>query len=454
MREFSSDHWRAALADRKSPEIPPREARRNIRLLILNGGLMFAGMAFNSPELVLPAFLQTLTTSTVVIGLGGALMRIGWSWPQVFISRIVELQQRKMPVLIAAGIARSACWFLIASLTFWLGVGHPVLLLTGFLLLFAVATSMMGISNVPWMDIIGKSVPAGDRAWMFSLRRLTGGGMAMLSGVLISYVLSERSELAFPSNYAVLFVGTGVLTAVSIMVFGMVREPIEPVRKRQVPLGQYLTNGVGLLKTDLNYRRLCIVQFLWAFSMMGTPFYVPYAIADLGIGTAYVGLFVTVMQFSSVVSNLVWAYVGHRKGSRALLVYGSALMAFSIVVPLLAGSVPSRAIAPLASWGIGTALNLRIAFFSLTFAFYGLATSGMYTGRMSYVLDISPPNRRPTYTSFMNMFSLPQGMLPVVAGVLAAWISYKYMFMVALLFAPISVIAASRLRNEAPAHTR
>ena len=52
------------------------------------------------------------------------------------------------------------------------------------------------------------------------------------------------------------------------------------------------------------------------------------------------------------------------------------------------------------------------------------------------------------------MFSLPQGMLPVVAGVLAAWISYKYMFMVALLFAPVSVIAASRLKNAAPARTR
>jgi MFS family permease len=245
--------------------------------------------------------------------------------------------------------------------------------------------------------------------------------------------------------------GTCVFTAVSIAVFGRLREPIEPVRKRLTPLGQYLTNGIGLLKTDPNYRTLCIVQFLWAFSMMGTPFYVPYAIANLGIGTAYVGLFVTVMQFSSVVSNVVWAYVGHSKGSRALLVYGSALMAFSIIVPLLAGGVPSRAVAPFEAWGIGTAFNLRIAFFALTFAFYGFATSGMYTGRMSYVLDISPPNRRPTYTSFINMFSLPQGLLPVLAGVLAAWISYRPMFVVALFFAPISVIAAARLGNVASA---
>ena len=374
-------------------------------------------------------------------------MRIGWAWPQVFISRVVEVRPRKMPILLLAGGLRSAMWFVIALLTFWMGASRPMLFLGLFLVLYAIATSMMGISNVPWMDIIGKAIPSRARARMFALRRLVGGGMAMISGATISYLLSDRSGISFPSNYAVLFALSGVGTALSIAVFGLIREPIEPVREHRQSLGAYLKSGLELLKQDVNYRRLCLVQFLWAFSMMAMPFYVPYALSDYGLDPVYVGIFVAVMQVSSIVSNVLWAYLGHKKGNRSLLVYGSYFLALSILIPLLADFVPNETWMPLAGWGDTTVFHLRVLFFGLTFVFSGFATSGMFTGRMTYVLDIAPADRRPTYTSFMNMFMLPQGVLPIVAGVLVAWISYWVMFLIALLFIPVTLWLVHRLED-------
>ena len=189
------------------------------------------------------------------------------------------------------------------------------------------------------------------------------------------------------------------------------------------------------------------MQVLWSFMMMGAPFYVPYAITDLGQGLVYVGVFVSVMQISTVLSNALWAHVGHRSGNRALLVYGSYLMALSVAVPLLARYVLSIDIAPLASWGVAWSLNPQVMFFSLTFVFSGFASSAMFNGRMAYVLELAPENRRPTYTSFLNMFALPQGFLPVVAGLLVAWISYRPMFWIALAFVPLTVFFVHRL-NE------
>ena len=447
MREFSAGRPAVDFSERATDRRRAREVRRNSRLLILNGGLMFMAMTLASADMVLPAFVQTLTTSTVMIGLAGALMRIGWAWPQVFISRIVETWPQKMRLLLVGGFARSAIWVLIGALTFWMGERHPGFLLPVFFLLYATATSMMGITNVPWMDIIGKTIPSRERARMFSLRRLLGGGMAMLSGVLISYVLSERSGLRFPSNYALLFVLSGLGTGLSIATFGMVREPIEAVRKRRLSLAAYMASGFKLLVDDANYRRFCLVQLLSSFSMMTAPFLVPYALSNFGIGTVYVGVFVAVLQFSTIVSNVMWAYVGHRKGNRALLVYGSYFLALSTLVPLLVGYVPDRTVVPLAAWGIGAAFNLRIAFYGLTFVFTGFATSGMFTGRMAYVLDIAPPERRPSYTSFMNVFMLPQGFLPVLAGALIAWISYWNMFLIALLFSPLSIVMTHLLKD-------
>ncbi|MFT5368602.1 MAG: MFS family permease [Candidatus Latescibacterota bacterium] len=423
------------------------EVKRNTRMLVLNGGLMMMAMTFVSSDLVLPAFVQTLTASSVLVGLASALMRVGWSWPQVFISRIVEPQPRKMPLFVWAGVGRSVVWFATGAITFWLGADEPTTLLVVFMVLYGIATSMMGITNVPWMDIIGKSIPSAERVRMFAWRRLLGGVMAMAAGAAISYILSSQSGLSFPDNYAVLFMLSGIGTGLSVWAFGSIREPIEKSDRKRLPFGAYMASGLDLLRTDSNYRNLCVLQFMWAFSMMAAPFYVPYAIEGYGMPIVYVGFFVTVMQFSSIFSNALWAWVGHHKGNHALLVYGSWFMGLSVLIPLLTQWIPSQDLRPLAFVDIDVVINSQILFYSLTFVFSGFATSGMFTGRMTYVLDISPPDRRPTYTSFMNMFMLPQGALPVLGGVLVSWISYQNTFVLSLIFVPLSVLMARRLKD-------
>jgi len=424
-----------------------REIRRNTFLLVLNGGLVFFSMTLVSTDMVLPAFVQTLTSSSVMIGLAGALMRIGWSWPQVFISRRIEPRRRKMPIFLSAGYARSGVWLLLGLLTLWIGGRYPVAFVAAFMVLFAVATSMMGITNVPWMDIIGKAIPSAERARMFSVRRLFGGGMSMLAGVVVSFVLSQRSGLGFPYSYGALFLLSGVGTALSVAAFGRIREPVELISAGRQRLRAYLASGLRLLREDVDYRRLCVLQYSWAFAMMVAPFYIPYAISDLGIAAAYVGVFIAVMQLSSIASNVLWAYVGGRYGSRTLLVCGSYILGLSVAIPLLTTLMPSRPALLPTPWGQQVDVDLRVAFFGLTFFLSGFATSGAFTGRMTYILDIAPADRRPTYTSFMNMFMLPQSVLPVLAGLLVSWFAYRNVFLLALLFSPLSVVAARSLKD-------
>jgi len=366
---------------------------------------------------------------------------MGWAWPQVFISRIIEPRPRKMPLLIWAGMARSVMWILVGVMTFFLGGQNPAFFLFLFMVFYALGTSLMGVMNVPWMDLMGKAIPASHRAKVFALRRFSGGVMSMVAGVLISYILSAQSGLSFPNNYAVLFMLSGSGTALAVLTFGMIREPIEKSTRAQLSLKNYLISGLSLMKDDVNFRRLCMVQFLWGFSMMGGPFYVPYAISGLGIGAVYIGFYVTAMQFSSVFSNVAWAWIGRYKGNQALFLYGTCLLALSILVPICIVYVPNHL---LNFWG--TEVNLRVVVYAFTFIFSGAAQSGMYSGRMTYVLDIAPADRRPTYTSFMNMFMFPQGLLPMLAGVLVAWISYQNLFRISLLFIPFAAMLAYQLK--------
>ena len=437
MAQHGGPPLRDVVAARRSQ----RETRRNSWLLVINGGMVMMAYTFISADLVMPAFVQTLTESSILIGMAGALMRMGWAWPQVFISRIIEPKPRKMPLLIWAGMARSAMWIFVGILTFFLGGLNPAFFLFLFMIFYALGTSLMGVMNVPWMDLMGKAIPASHRAKVFALRRFSGGVMSMVAGVLITYILSKQSGLEFPNNYAVLFVLSGSGTALAVMTFGMIREPIEKRTRGQLSLKNYLLSGLSLMKDDVNFRRLCMVQFLWGFSMMGGPFYVPYAISGLGIGAVYIGFYVTAMQFSSVFSNVAWAWIGRYKGNQALFLYGTCLLALSILVPICIVYVPNH---PLNFWG--TEVDLRVVVYAFTFIFSGAAQSGMYSGRMTYVLDIAPADRRPTYTSFMNMFMFPQGLLPMLAGVLVAWISYQNLFRISLLFIPFAAVLAYQLK--------
>ena len=402
-------------------------------------------MSFSSSESVIPAFIQTLTGSSVYVGLSRSMIRIGWSWPQIFISRIIEEREEKKPLFLWVGLLRAAIWVGIAAATWTLADERPAIVLGAFMLMYAVSTSLMGVTNVPWMDVIGKTVPAGGRGRVFALRRLFGGGLAVASGGVIAYILSDQSGLGFPRSYAALFLISAVLTAVAILTFGLIREPIEEVRKGRLPIREYLKSGFVLLREDIDYRRLFILRYVWAAAMMGTSFYVPFAIADLGIGVVYVGLFVSVSQASSIVSNALWAWVSDRWGNRELLLAGTYMLALSILIPLTTPMVDDIDVVPLWFLGSDFSIGTRVLYFCLTFVFNGFATSGMFTGRMALVLDLSPPDRRPIYTSFMNTMGVPQGLLPILGGLLAGWMTYHYMFLFSMLFIPPAIVLAGRI---------
>ena len=423
------------------------EKRRNARLIITNGGFMQFAHSFTSSEAVIPAYIQLLTGSSIFVGLSRAMMRIGWAWPQILISNVIEGRERKLPLFVRWGLVRSAVTGGIGVATWFLAGQSPMIVLGVYLSLYAVATSLMGVTNVPWMDVIGKVIPSGDRARVFALRRMVGGILAIGSGLAISYLLSEASGLVFPRGYAVLFVLNGIVTAIAITIFGLIREPIENRARAREPMRSYLASGFRLLKEDLDYRRLFILRYIWAASMMGSSFYVPYALSDLHISIVYIGLFVSVTQASSILSNALWAWVGKWGGSRALMICGTYLLGASLAVPLLTPYVPSISISSFDLFGVA-ALDTRVLFFCLTFVCSGFATSGMFTGRMALVLDLAPEDRRPTYTSFMNTLGVPQGLMPIVGGFLAAWLSYGHVFFIGLCFLPLAIFLSHRIQQN------
>ena len=420
--------------------------RRNFRFALLQGTFMRINLAFADASTVLPAFIDKLSGSPLLVGLTGSMMTAGWMWPQLLMSNVLEHRPRKMPFYALGMSVRVLAWLAVFFCTITIGEQNPMLLAACFLGFYFLSSSAMGVSTLPYMDIVSKAIEPQRRARFFSLRQLYGGFFAIWVGFLVRAVLGNEAEftgilgaitrafktitmyfictvchvdtdLGFPYNYAFLFICSVLAAFLSFISFLGVREPIHPVHATRQPLSQHLKQGPRFFRADRNYRRFIFFRIGAHFSGMASPFYIPYALNELGVSEATIGFFIVCSALSGVVSNTLWGHIGEKYGVRWLLIITAGLM---IIPPTLAFSS-----------GI-VSVSLQLPAFFLIFTVGGVLGNGMMVGFMSYMLNIAPPRHRPSYIGFMNTVLLPASFAPFIGGILAPHIGYRWLFAISI----------------------
>ena len=106
---------------------------------------------------ILPAFVYTLTQSKILVGLTGSLQPAGWMWPQLLMSNLLEHRPRKMKFYAFGMAVRITMWVAICLAVIFIGAQRPVTLAICFLAFYFIAASAMGVSTIPYMDIISKA---------------------------------------------------------------------------------------------------------------------------------------------------------------------------------------------------------------------------------------------------------------------------------------------------------
>ena len=410
------------------------EERRNYLMIVLNGAFFMLGFTFFSPSVVLPAFVHELTGSGVMIGLIVSLRRASSVWLQLLMPNLVEHRERKQPFYMLSVLIRIAGWTAMLCAIFLVDLERPSLFLSLFILSMVLYSSGSGVSNIPFMDIISKAVPAERRTMLFGVRRLSGGILGFAAGFLVRHILG-REDLPFPDNYGVLFSFAAVFSIMGSFAFLMVREPIHPVASKRRPFREHLRAGLDLIRRDPNYRGLLAVRAFWSLGQMSGTFFVPYALDRLSLGVATSGLFLSAATLTNILSNLFWGRFGQRRGNRSLLLW----------------SAPFLALAPMWAMGVGALSRGGIradsvaAIYLFTFVLNRFASAGLVLGRTTYLLEIAPDERRPTYLGFMSVFTAPFDFLPLLAGMLVTYLSYEGLFGLSALFGLGTVLMARRL---------
>ncbi len=408
--------------------------RYNIARLLSDYAFFGIGFGLMDPNTIIPAFAGQLTDSQILIGISGLLMPLGWLLPQLFAARPVSQATRKKgwmvrPILISrVGVITGA---LLITLLPPMQKGAILVVLFATCLQFAIGD---GIGSVAWFDIVSRAVTNQHRGWMFGIGQvLTAIGM-LPAAELARYILGPTGP-AFPDNYAMLLLLSGLLLLAGGLNLAMLREPpVEKVEKA-LPLHSYLPYLGRLWQNDPAFRRFLIVRGTVSLSFLATPFFIGFALAHSGLDPEVViSSAMVIGTLSKPMAALVMGWLYEHTGSKAVI---QLLTCSAIAAPL---STLLALVGP--GW-----ISM------VSFAAVGITGAGFSTGYMNWLMEHSPEEKRAVYIGLSNTVNGITVAAPLLGGVLLEATGYAHLFGVALALGAIGAWLAFGLEEPRRSHS-
>ena len=417
-------------------------SRFNFWMVVGNGSIITFGSAFFAVETVLSWLVLQLTGSSTCVGLLLSINSIGWLWPQVFVGSYVEHRERKMPVYRLTAFIRALSLVVMTVLLSVWSSHNPWLLYAILIAFFAVYSSGGGICVVPFMDIVGKAIPKHDTPSLFAYRQLFGGIFGGVAGWVVARVLSDQGGSYHLTEYAALMGVGASFNIVAYTMFGVVKEPIEPVSKVPVSVRDFLKRGPVLFKADQDYRRFYFFRCCWALTTMSQVLYLPYAKEVFHAPSRMTGWFTASITLVGGLSAAVWGQVSKS--------YSEVVLMRWIAVVMLLSPLTGLGMTLLAHIPGGTAFMSThyVWVYMLMYGAASAATNGYSIAGSVYMLALAPPDRRPTYIAFMNTIGVPLMLAPVAAGTLVQYLTYPVMFLISVGAGLGALVCAFTLRSK------
>jgi MFS family permease len=413
-----------------------RHLRRNFSLGMLNGAFFNLFSALLDPSLVLSWFVSQLTTSNFLVGLIVPIQQGGWFLPQLLVSSYLQRRQRKLPVYSCMAGVRVLIWGLMALAIFL--IEDAAVLLVVFFSLLTVYSLAAGLSGICFVDIVAKAIPPTRRGAFFGWRLFLGGLLALGGSLLVKYILDEQRGLAFPDNYAILFLLSFFALCAGLGSFSLVVEPLEPVNEERVSLGRQFRRALALPHRDENYQRFLTMRLLLMAAEIATPFYIVYAKRALSVSVSMVGVYLTGSTLASFASNLLWGRISDRRGNKLLIVLANSLGLFIPVVALFI--VPLTDLLP-------RLRGLAPGLFGLVFVLAGASKSAGMIGNLNFLLEIAPVDNRPLYVGFTNTIVGIALLASSVGGLIVDIVGFTVLFSLALAFYAVALFLTLRLQE-------
>lgn len=378
--------------------------RRNYIGNFVHGMLGMTGFRLINAPTFMPAYLHLVSGSNTVVGLGLALQQMGGIISPLVAGAAIEHRPKIMPMAIVLGsLGRLA--ILGMALTGWfLRDQAQVLTLLLFVFLFGV---FMGAQRVAFTLLMSRVIPISLRGRLQAWRNAVGGLIAAILAYVSGKYLIGANVLG--NGYATTFILAFFLTSAGLWFLQhQIREPIPPTIREPVRLRDRMRDIPGLIAADRGYRWFLVMQMLATSARIATPFYILHVGATMHLDGATLGLLSLAYLGADTVSNIVWGYLGDRKGFRVVLVLAITIWIASTLLLLTLH-------APLAVF---------VAFFGL-----GAAAAGYMMASQTMILEFG---HRDDLSMRIGISATAEGVMatigPLIGGAVADLLGYNVVF--------------------------
>lgn len=327
-----------------------KNLKRNYIGNYLHGMLGMTGFRLVNAPTFLPAYLNLLTGSPFMAGLGLALQQLGGVVSPVVGANFIEHRKRVMPTAMWLG-AGMRVPILLMAVAGWMLKGQPlVIALLVLLFLFGL---FGGAQRVVFQLLMAKVIPIQRRGRLQAWRNMTGGAIAAVLAYAAGRYLIKGN--VFGNGYATTFLLAFVLTSLGITALRlMLVEPEPPTQRGRTSLRDRLKDFPALVAHDANFRNFLIAQLLAMAARVAAPSYAVYALLAGHLPPSALGVLSLSYLGADTVSNIVWGYMGDKAGFRLTFITSLALWIAATFLLIESHSLPMILIA-FAGLGAGNA---------------------------------------------------------------------------------------------------
>ncbi len=390
--------------------------RRNFFVNLMDAGFWFFGDSFMAAYTILPVFMSTLTDSPILIGLIPALEGAGWFLPQLFLARRLENMNQRMPIVRTLGLLDRFPILLLALGTFFILKIDASIAVFFFLLIYAIKVFSAGLVALPWQELIATVIPVSHRGRYWGISLILGRLMGMIGAIITGIMLSK---IAYPHNYAYLFL-VGFVSASVSYIFLVLN--IEPVIERQTSTDYIHIWGriTNILRSDRNFAVFLINRGVVFLSFMGFGFITVYGLEKFDLPISYSAIFAGVMMISEICGFGIWGIIGDRDGYKRVIEYCNLLLIIGLLALLFVQSI----------WAL-----------YIAFGVVSLAHAGEYVADQNIAMEFGTESKRPTYIGMSKTLTGPFILVaPIIGGGLVTVWGYQRMFATAMVISIVSFV--------------
>jgi len=361
------------------PEAVLEEVPGNATKQLLALTLQRIGDVAVDPKAVLVWVLAGLGAPATLNGLLVPVREAGSMLPQPALLPLVRRRARRRWVWVAGATGQAVS---VASMAGVAALGRGLAAGVGIVCALAVFAASRALSSVASKDVLGRTIPKGQRGRITGAATTASGLVAISLGLALWSVGDKDTSIAL---LAALLVGAAVAWVAAAGVFATVTET-DGEHDPQAGASA-VTAALSLLRDDPPFRRFVVVRALLLVSALSPPFVVMLAAEAGDGGVVGLGAFVVANGAAALIGGRVWGRLADRS-SRVTMVAAAAAASGVVVALLLALRIPATA---------ELGLLYPLAHLAL-----GLAHVGARVGRKTYVIDLAEGDRRTSYVATSN----------------------------------------------------